>query len=82
LIDKREQYLQLMAQGMTNSAACRAVGVNRKTGNRWMYGRTVTNSAGHKLTYPPINEAETARKISPRFLSQDERTIIAPRPGS
>jgi IS30 family transposase len=79
LIDKREQYLKLMAQGMTNSAACRAVGVNRKTGNRWMYGRTVTNSAGQKLTYPPINDAETAREISPRFLSQDERTIIADR---
>ncbi|MFC7564426.1 hypothetical protein ACFQU9_14545 [Actinomadura namibiensis] len=28
-----------MAQGMSNSAACRVVGINRKTGNRWRYGR-------------------------------------------
>lgn len=39
LADKRDHYLRLMAQGMSNSAACREAGVNRRTGNRWRYGR-------------------------------------------
>jgi IS30 family transposase len=75
--DKREHYLKLIAQGMNNSAACRAVGINRKTGDRWRYGRTIINSAGRALTYPPINEP--ARRISARFLSEDERVVIADR---
>jgi hypothetical protein len=39
LTAKRDLYVQLMSQGMTNSAACRQVGVNRKTGQRWRLGR-------------------------------------------
>jgi hypothetical protein len=37
-----------MAQGMNNSAACRQVGINRKTGNRWRYGRTMVDSTGER----------------------------------
>jgi len=36
-----------MAQGMSNSAACREVGINRKTGNRWRYGRKIVDRAGN-----------------------------------
>lgn len=36
--EKQERYLQLIAQGVNNSEACRLVGINRKTGNRWRYG--------------------------------------------
>ncbi|MGH3716610.1 MAG: helix-turn-helix domain-containing protein, partial [Micromonosporaceae bacterium] len=64
-----------MAQGMNNSAACREVGINRKTGNRWRYGRTMVDSSGECYTTPPIT-AEP-RKISERFLSEDERLTIA-----
>lgn len=64
-----------MAQGMSNSAACREVGINRKTGNRWRYGRTSTDSAGRTYTYPPITEQP--RVVSSRFLSEDERVRIA-----
>ncbi len=46
--------LRSWAQGINNSAACRAVGINRKTGTRWRYGRTVTNRVGQPLVYPPI----------------------------
>jgi IS30 family transposase len=35
-----------MAQGMNNSAACREAGINRRTGTRRRYGRTITNSDG------------------------------------
>jgi transposase len=75
LAAKRDQYLLLTAQGMNNSAACRQVGVNRKTGNRWRYGRTSVDRAGRTYTYPPITEQPQG--ISPRFLSEDERMVIA-----
>jgi len=74
-VAKRDQYLRLMAQGMSNSQACREVGVNRKTGNRWRYGRTVVDRDGRRRTYPPITQQP--REISPRFLSEDERVTIA-----
>ena len=35
LTAKRDLYVQLMNLGMNNSEACRQVGVNRKTGQRW-----------------------------------------------
>jgi hypothetical protein len=35
-----------MAQGSSNSAACREAGINRKTGNRWRYGRKVVDRSG------------------------------------
>lgn len=65
-----------MAQGMSNSAACREVGVNRKTGNRWTYGRTVKNKTGKDYVYAPIAEKKDGR-VSERFLSEDERVQIA-----
>ena len=62
-----------MNQGMSNSAACRQAGVNRKTGQRWHYGRTVP-TATSVLQYPPI---AIAVERSSRFLSSDERIRIA-----
>jgi hypothetical protein len=53
LADKRDQYLQLMAQGMRNSAACREVGINRRTGTR---GRKEVDRAGRERVYAPIAE--------------------------
>jgi IS30 family transposase len=74
--DKRDQYLALMAQGLNNSVACRIVGINRRTGTRWRYGRTITNRAGLALVYPPIVEPG-ATATSKRFLSENERISIA-----
>jgi len=33
--EKQQRYVQLIAQGVNNSEACRLVGIDRKTGNRW-----------------------------------------------
>ena len=41
--------MQLIAQGVNNSEACRQVGIDRKTGNRWRYGRSVKNFAGERV---------------------------------
>lgn len=72
--DLRELYLRLMAQGMNNSQACRTVGINRRTGTRWRYGRVEKKPHGTIRVYRPIAGRQL---ISERFLSQDERVVIA-----
>ncbi len=76
--DKRQLYLQLVAQGVSNSAACRTVGVHRRTGTRWRYGRNMLDAAGHPYRHPPITApGGSSKPISKRFLSVEERIIIA-----
>lgn len=53
-VEKQRRYLQLIAQGVDNSEACRQVGIDRRTGNRWRYGRKVTTAAGAVVNYPPV----------------------------
>lgn len=72
---KREQFARLIAQGVSNSQACRIVGVNRRTGKRWRHGRTITSSSGKQLHYPPVINTRK-RELSPRYLSEDERVRI------
>jgi hypothetical protein len=33
LTDKRERFVRMIAHGMSNSEACRVVGINRKNGD-------------------------------------------------
>src|ERR1017187_7914265 len=72
---KRDLYIELMSRGVSNTAACRAAGVNRRTGTRWRRGRTVVNRAGQARTYKPILDERT--QVSERFLSEAERVMIA-----
>ncbi len=74
LTGKRDQYLRLMNQGISNSEACRRVGINRRTGTRWRYGRTVDLGDGHQLHYAAVVAPVVT---SPRFLSEAERVVIA-----
>jgi IS30 family transposase len=74
--EKQRRYVQLIAQGLGNSEACRVVGIDRKTGNRWRYGRKVRNSAGALVIYPPVKIIEE-RPRNPRYLSEQERIQIA-----
>jgi IS30 family transposase len=71
----RELFLRLLGQGLSNSAACRQVGVHRRTGTRWRYGRRAVDAAGREYEYPSI--MQPAPTISDRFLSPDERLTIA-----
>jgi IS30 family transposase len=73
---KREQFGRLIARGVPNAEACRLVGVNRRTGTRWRFGREITSSSGEKLHYPAVINSRK-RVISPRYLSEDERVRIA-----
>jgi IS30 family transposase len=78
LTAQREEFARLIARGVSNSEACRLVGVNRRTGTRWRYGRTTTSTDGIDRHYPPM--AITATKtLSAHFLSEAERVVIADR---
>lgn len=75
LVEEREWFGRLIAQGVSNSEACRIVGVDRKTGTRWRYGRTVVNKAGDSVHYLAVSGAQP--HPHPRYLSLNERTMIA-----
>lgn len=66
-----------MNQGSSNTAACRIVGVNRRTGTRWRYGRTVVTTSGKVHVYRPADEGVKPDQGPARYLSQDERFAIA-----
>lgn len=74
--EKREAFVRLIARGVSNSEACRVVGINRRTGTRWRFGREITSSSGVRLHYPPVINA-AKREISDRYLSEEERIRIA-----
>lgn len=73
---KRERFARLIARGVPNAEACRIVGINRRTGTRWRYGREITNSSGRRLHYSSVIQTRKT-EISPRYLSGDERVRIA-----
>jgi IS30 family transposase len=62
---------------MSNSEACRVVGINRRTGTRWRFGRTILNTGGEPVHYPPVRILKSATPRHPRYLSLEERTTIA-----
>lgn len=73
---QRQEFARLIAKGLNNSEACRLVGVNRRTGTSWRFGRTVTSSSGFELHYAPMTKTKA---LSARFLSEDERVLIGVR---
>ncbi len=76
VVEKQERFARLIGQGVSNSEACRIVGINRRTGTRWRYGRTIRNTAGEPVHYPPVSLA-APKERHPRYLSLAERTMIA-----
>ena len=54
LTAQREEFARLIVRGVSNCEACRVVGVNRRTGTRWRYGRTVISTTGLELHYRPM----------------------------
>lgn len=77
LTEKRDRFVRLIGQGVSNSEACRMVGVNRRTGTRWRFGRNILNTAGKVVHYPAVTTSTTTVERSPRYLSFDERSTIA-----
>lgn len=56
------------AQGMSNSEACRMVGINRRTGPRRRFGRTILNTVGEIVQYSPVCSPTPPTPRRPRYL--------------
>jgi len=74
--EKQQRYVQLIAQGVNNSEACRLVGIDRKNGQPVAIRPAGPESAGALVIYPPVKINEV-RPRSPRYLSEQERIRIA-----
>lgn len=74
LVTERRYYFELVAQGYSSREACRIVGVNPKTGREWRNGPSKRNGKR-----PPLLPTEVAvgAVLSSRFLSEEERVVIA-----
>ncbi len=77
LTEVRRAFERLIAQGVSNSEACRVVGITRRTGTRWRYGRDIPAVGGRTLHYPPVITTNRTTAISARYLSEDERIMIS-----
>jgi IS30 family transposase len=75
LLREREAYSQLMQQGLSNTEACRIVGINEKTGRRWRNGRSADR---RQKAAPPMNAVVPPCGPS-RYLREDDRIHIADR---
>ena len=73
---KRRRFVELRERGWSILAAAGEVGVSRTTGNNWSRGYK-TYRHGQIVGFVPALERLAVRRISPRFLSQDERIEIA-----
>lgn len=76
LLEQRRMYAELIVQKVSNSEACRILGVNRRTGSRWRYGRHLPGTDGVDRQYAPMIPEPAPRSCSPRYLSDDERDVI------
>lgn len=79
LVEKRPLYVQLMKQGLSNSAACRTLGIHQNTGQRWLHGRNGVEGLVQQGLDPRPRVAVPATDGSARYLSEDERIFIADR---
>ena len=78
LTKQREEYTRLIVRGVSNAEACRLVGVNRRTGTRWLYGRSVPGKDGSTREYPPVNlTPKPPAPRSSRYLSERGAGVIA-----
>ncbi len=68
--------MELLNKGVSIRAACREIGVCRQIGQNWENGVTVIRKDGSVKHVPPLHPLST-RLISPRFLSEAERVLIA-----
>lgn len=79
LVEKKPLYVQLMKQGLSNSAACRTLGIHPNTGQRWLHGRNGVEGLVQQGLDPRPRVAAPAVAVSSRYLSEDERIFIADR---
>src|SRR5215218_4704010 len=73
---KRQRFMELRGRGWSILAAAREVGVSRTTANNWSRGYKRYRH-GQVVGFVPALERLAVRRISSRFVSQEERIEIA-----
>lgn len=76
MVDKQREFARLIRHGVTNSEACRRLGIDRKTGHWWKNGGVVTRNGVSRVVEPIINQLPE-QPTSLRYLSEDERVVVA-----
>lgn len=76
MTEKRERYARLLSQGLTSSAACRELGIDRKTAYFWTAGRVVVRD-GVTHVRKPVVTRRPPPPVSLRYLGEEERIRIA-----
>src|SRR4051794_3542543 len=89
---ERAEYFRLVDQGVSSAEACRIVGVNKQTGIRWRRGLPRLPAGGRRGPRRSVScpmapggpgrralagPGAPASGVSTRFLSADERVVIA-----
>jgi integrase len=80
LMAQRQEFGRLIALGVNNSEACRRVGIHRRTGTRWRFGRTIMSSTGFELHYAPVLRSALNTAVKRRLIpySPAEQVELAP----
>jgi hypothetical protein len=76
MTDKRLEYVRLIRMGLSNSEACRRLGIDRKTGHWWKNGGSVTRNGITRVVEPIIDHHPVPAE-SGRYLTESERVTIA-----
>ncbi len=76
MTDKRFEYVRLIRMGVSNSEACRRLGIDRKTGHWWKNGGSVTRN-GVTRVVEAIVDHHLVPVESGRYLTESERVTIA-----
>lgn len=75
-MNQRELVVSLVLRELvSNSAACREVGVDRRTGTRWRNGRSIPRGRWPLDHSPVLSPSQHDHQL--RNLSQNERVVIA-----
>ncbi len=76
MTDKRFEYVRLIRMGVSNSEACRRLGIDRKTGHWWKNCGSVTRN-GVTRVVEAIVDHHLVPVESGRYLTESERVTIA-----
>jgi len=74
---ERKQYAEFMTEGYSNSAACKVVGINVRTGRKWKNGIVSIKRDGKRIDYYEGFDRGEDVNFPSHFLNQSERIAIA-----
>ncbi len=76
MTEKRKVYVRLIRQGVSNSEACRRLGIDRKTGHWWKNGGVITRN-GIVRVVEPILEQHRCPQCSTEPIVQQSPSVLS-----